>query len=149
VLADRGLEAALDSLAERAILPVDVEVELETRLPSPVEVAAFYVVAESLTNVAKYARAERALVRVTSDGETAVVEVRDDGIGGAEVGPGSGLRGLTDRLAALDGRIEIESPPGGGTVVRAIIPLPEREEGTSAPQTRHLGSPQLRSSDRI
>jgi signal transduction histidine kinase len=112
-------------------------------------VAAFYVVAESLTNVAKYAQAERALVRVTSDGEVAVVLVRDDGVGGAQIGPGSGLRGLTDRLAALDGRIEIESPPRGGTVARAIIPLPERDERESAPQTRHLGSPQLRSSDRI
>lgn len=149
VLADRGLEAALDSLAERAMLPVDVEVELETRLPAAVEVAAFYVVAESLTNVAKYARAERALVRVTSDGEVAVVEVRDDGVGGARVGPGSGLRGLTDRLAALDGRIEVDSPAGGGTVVRALIPLPERDERGSAAQTRHFGSPQLRSSDRI
>jgi PAS domain S-box-containing protein len=124
VLADRGLEAALDSLAERAVLPVDVLVDLETRLPAAVEVAAFYVVAESLTNVAKYARASRAVVRVASAGDAAVVEVRDDGVGGAEVGAGSGLRGLTDRLAALDGRIEIESPAGAGTLVRATIPLP-------------------------
>jgi PAS domain S-box-containing protein len=128
VLADRGLEAALDSLAERAVLPVDLEVELEARLPAAVEVAAFYVVAESLTNVAKYAHASRALVRVASVDGAAVVEVRDDGVGGAEVGAGSGLRGLTDRLAALDGRIEIESPSGAGTLVRAIIPLPRQED---------------------
>jgi PAS domain S-box-containing protein len=128
VLADRGLEAALDSLAERAVLPVDVEVELETRLPSAVEVAAFYVVAESLTNVAKYAHASRAVVRVASVDGIAVVEVRDDGVGGAEVGAGSGLRGLTDRLAALDGRIEIESPSRAGTRVRASIPLPPEED---------------------
>jgi PAS domain S-box-containing protein len=128
VLADRGLEAALDSLAERSVLPVDVVVDLETRLPAAVEVAAFYVVAESLTNVAKYAHASRAVVRVASAGDAAVVEVHDDGVGGAEVGAGSGLRGLTDRLAALDGRIEIDSPAGDGTLVRAVIPIPDRED---------------------
>jgi PAS domain S-box-containing protein len=132
VLADRGLEAALDSLAERAMLPVDVEVELEARLPAAVEVAAFYVVAESLTNVARYANASRAVVRVASAAGDAIVEVRDDGVGGAEVGVGSGLRGLTDRLAALDGRIEIDSPADVGTLVRAIIPLPGGED-TAAP----------------
>jgi signal transduction histidine kinase len=110
----------------------DVEVELESRLPAAVEVAAFYVVAESLTNVAKYAHASRAFVRVASVDDAAVVEVRDDGVGGAEVGAGSGLRGLTDRLAALDGRTEIESPSGAGTLVRAIIPLPRHEDRAEA-----------------
>jgi signal transduction histidine kinase len=90
-----------------------------------VEVAAFYVVAESLTNVAKYAHATHALVRVVREEGIAVVEVRDDGVGGAELGAGSGLRGLTDRLAALDGRLELDSPPGAGTTVRAIIPIPQ------------------------
>ena len=128
VLADRGLEAALDSLAERATVPVDVELDLERRLPGAVEVAAFYVVAESLTNVAKYSHADRALVRVTCAHGLALVEVRDDGVGGAEVGAGSGLGGLADRLAALDGRLEIESPRGAGTVVRAIIPVSPSED---------------------
>jgi PAS domain S-box-containing protein len=122
VLADRGLAAALDSLAERATVPVDLEVDLERRLPAPVEAAAFYVVAESLTNVAKYAHATRALVRVACEDGFALVEVRDDGVGGAEVDAGSGLRGLADRLAALDGRLEIDSSRGAGTVVRAFIP---------------------------
>ena len=128
VLADRGLAAAIDSLAERAALPVDVEVELERRLPGAVEVAAFYVVAEALTNVAKYAQAERALVRVVCENGLAVVDVRDDGIGGAEVGAGSGLRGLVDRLSALDGRLEIESSPGAGTLIRALIPVAHGED---------------------
>ena len=132
VLADRGLEAALDSLAERATLPVDLEVDLDCRLPLAVEVAGFYVVAESLTNVAKYALATRALVRVVRENGNAVVEVRDDGIGGAEVDAGSGLHGLTDRLAVLDGRLEIDSPRGGGTVVRAIIPIPRGDDVSSA-----------------
>jgi PAS domain S-box-containing protein len=132
VLADRGLEAALDSLAERAVLPVDLEVELERRLPSAVEVAGFYVVAEALTNVAKYALATRALVRIVCENGNAVVEVRDDGIGGAEVGAGSGLHGLADRLAVLDGRLEIDSPRGAGTVVRAIIPIPRGDDVSSA-----------------
>jgi PAS domain S-box-containing protein len=128
VLTDRGLSAAIDSLAERAALPVDVEVELEERLPSAVEVAAFYVVSEALTNVAKYAQAERALVRVVCENGCAIVDVRDDGAGGAELGAGSGLRGLADRVSALDGRLEIESTPGGGTLVRAIIPIPAGED---------------------
>jgi signal transduction histidine kinase len=92
------------------------------RLPAAVEAAAYFVVAESLTNVAKYARAEHASVRVGGQNGFAVVEVSDDGVGGADPAAGSGLRGLADRLAALDGRLEVQSPPGGGTVVRANIP---------------------------
>jgi PAS domain S-box-containing protein len=139
VLADRGLEAAVDSLAERAAVPVDVQVELEQRLPAAVEVAAFYVIAESLTNVAKYAHATRALVRVTREAGLAVVEVRDDGVGGAEIGSGTGLRGLSDRLAALDGRLEIESNPGAGTTVRATIPVPSHKNPESAVDIASVG----------
>jgi signal transduction histidine kinase len=122
VLSDRGLPAALEALAGRA--PVVVEV-LETpaeALPAPVEAAAYYVVAEALTNVAKYADAERAEVRVTRDNGRVLVQVTDDGVGGADPAGGSGLRGLADRLAALDGRLEVDSPRGAGTTIRAQIP---------------------------
>src|SRR5262249_55825525 len=139
VLADRGLDAAVDSLAERAAVPVDVELDLERRLPAAVEVAAFYVIAESLTNVAKYARADRALVRVTRENGLAVVEVRDDGVGGAEIGAGTGLRGLSDRLAALDGRLEIDSAPGAGTIVRAIIPVPSDDGAVTKVDVASVG----------
>jgi signal transduction histidine kinase len=122
VLTDRGLEPAVQALAARAPLPVDVEAMPTDRLPAAVEAAAYFVVAESLTNVAKYARAEHASVRVGGQNGFAVVEVSDDGVGGADPAAGSGLRGLADRLAALDGRLEVHSPPGGGTVVRANIP---------------------------
>jgi len=137
VLADRGLEAAIESLAERSTLPVTIDLDLDERLPPAVEVAAFYVAAESLTNIAKHAGATQARVHVTRDSSLAYVEVRDDGRGGATAGAGSGLDGLADRVAALHGRLEIDSPAGGGTTVRAIIPLPpaktqRRRQNTSA-----------------
>jgi signal transduction histidine kinase len=94
------------------------------RLPAAVEAAAYFVVAESLANVARYAHAQHASVRIARRNGYAVVEVRDDGVGGADPASGTGLRGLADRLAALDGRLEVHSPPGGGTVVRANIPCP-------------------------
>src|SRR4051812_8038506 len=122
VLADRGLERALSALAGRAPLPVEVKSAPEERLPAPVEAAAYFVVAEALTNVARYAHASRASVAVERRNGHAVVEVRDDGVGGADPTRGTGLTGLQDRLAALDGRLEVESPSGGGTVVRADIP---------------------------
>ena len=122
ILTDRGLPAAVRALAERAPLPVHLQAMPADRLPSAVEAAAYFVVAESLTNVAKYARAEHATVRIGREDGVAVVEVRDDGVGGADPAAGTGLRGLADRLAALDGRLEVHSPPGGGTVVRANIP---------------------------
>jgi signal transduction histidine kinase len=122
ILTDRGLGAALHALAERAPVAVDLHQMPEDRLPAAVEAAAYFVVAESLTNVAKYASAEHASVRVGREDGYAVVEVRDDGVGGADPAAGSGLRGMADRLAALDGRLEVQSPPGGGTVIRANIP---------------------------
>ena len=122
VLTDRGLAAALDALADRAPLPVEVGAVPRERLPGAVEAAAYFVVAESLTNVAKYARASHAEVRVAQENGYALIEVRDDGVGGADPAAGSGLRGLADRLAALDGRLEVVSAPGGGTTVRARIP---------------------------
>ena len=123
VLTDRGLSAAVRGLAFRAPLPVDVVGEAPDDLPAPVATALYYVVAEALTNVAKYASASRATVAVRRDGADAVAEVADDGVGGADTGNGSGLEGLSDRVAALDGRLDIESPAGEGTVVRARIPL--------------------------
>ena len=123
VLTERGLGAAIEVLASRAPLAVSIENELEDRLPGPVEAAAYYVVAESLTNVAKYAEASQVDVRVRCQNGSAIVEVVDDGIGGAEASRGSGLRGLTDRVEALDGRLGVESPSSGGTRIRAEIPL--------------------------
>jgi signal transduction histidine kinase len=124
VLTDRGLGPALESLAERAPLPVEVAGVPDERLPGAVEAAAYFVVAESLTNVAKYAQATHAEVSVSRENGFALVEVRDDGVGGADPRGGTGLRGMADRLAALDGRLEIESEPGRGTSVRARVPVP-------------------------
>jgi signal transduction histidine kinase len=124
ILTDRGLGAALEALADRAPLPVDLHAMPDDRLPAAVEAAAYFVVAESLTNVAKYSGAEHATVSVGRRDGFAVVEVSDDGVGGADPAAGTGLRGLADRLAALDGRLEVHSPPGGGTLIRANIPCP-------------------------
>jgi signal transduction histidine kinase len=122
ILTDRGLGPALEALAGRAPVPVEVDAIPEGRMPMPVEAVAYFVVAESLTNMAKYADAEYASVRVVRENGYAVVEIEDNGIGGADPSAGSGLRGLADRLAALDGRLEVDSPPGVGTTVRARIP---------------------------
>jgi signal transduction histidine kinase len=122
VLTDRGLEPALEALAERAPLPVSLDQMPAERLPAAVEAAAYFVVAEALTNVVKYAEASTAAVRIRRNGSYAVVEVHDDGVGGADPMTGTGLRGLADRLAALDGRLEVHSPPGEGTTVRAEVP---------------------------
>jgi signal transduction histidine kinase len=122
ILTDRGLHAALEALAGRAPVPVDIEVLPVDRLPMSVEAVAYFVVAESLTNVAKYANAERASVRVLRENGYAVIEIEDNGVGGATPEGGTGLRGLADRLAALDGRLEIDSTLGIGTTVRARIP---------------------------
>jgi PAS domain S-box-containing protein len=122
VLTDRGLEAALESLAARAPLPVEIEGS-EVSLPAAVEAAAYYVVSEALANVTKYAQASSVKVRVEQVNGRAHVEVADDGVGGADPGRGSGLRGLADRLASLNGKLAIDSPPGAGTRVRAEIPL--------------------------
>ena len=103
MLTDRGLEPAIEALAARAPLPVSVAVELEERLPEPVEAAAYYVVAEALTNAAKHARASEVAVRVARENGFALIEVADDGVGGAATTGGSGLRGLADRVEALGG----------------------------------------------
>ena len=117
-----GLRAGVDALASRMPVPVELGVSVD-RLPAAVEATAYFVVAEALTNVAKHARAERAAVTARVEDGTLVVEVRDDGVGGAQR-DGSGLIGLADRLAALDGELRVESPADRGTVVAAAIPLP-------------------------
>ena len=123
MLSDRGLGAALEALAGRSPVPVELAATPRERLPAPVEAAAYFVVAEALTNVVKYAKASEARVTVERLNGHAVVEVADDGVGGADPGRGSGLRGLADRVAALDGRLELRSPDGAGTVLRAEIPV--------------------------
>jgi signal transduction histidine kinase len=122
VLTDRGLAFALHGLAERAPLPVELTLLPNDRLPEPVEAAIYYLVAEAVTNVAKYAHATRATVAVERSDGIATVLVCDDGVGGAEPGRGSGLIGLADRVEALGGRLRIESPPGRGTTLAAEIP---------------------------
>jgi signal transduction histidine kinase len=123
VLRSRGLRAALEGLARRAHMPVRLEAPLAGRLPEPVETAAYYLVAEALTNAAKHAHATAAHVRVSLTGNRVRVEIRDDGIGGAAMLPGGGLRGLAERLEALGGGVEIDSPPGAGTALTGVIPL--------------------------
>jgi signal transduction histidine kinase len=126
VLTDRGLEPALDALVTRAPVPVTVHAQLAERLPPPVETAAYFVVSEALTNVAKYARATHATVALRRANGHLMVEVADDGIGGASASGGSGLRGLADRVAALDGTLSLDSPSGRGTRLRAKIPVDSR-----------------------
>jgi signal transduction histidine kinase len=122
VLTDRGLDAAVSGLAERCPVPVEVDVQLDDRPPAAAETAAYYVIAEALTNVAKHAGAHRARVAVGRIGGLLVIEVRDDGRGGAARTEGSGLEGLAQRVEALDGSLTISSPSGGPTVVRAQLP---------------------------
>jgi signal transduction histidine kinase len=122
LLSERGLETALETLARRAPLPVRLERVPDERLPEAVELAAYFVVAEALTNVAKYAAASRATVDIDRVNAKLVVQVMDDGVGGADPETGTGLRGLADRLAVIEGRLEIDSEPGKGTTITAKIP---------------------------
>ncbi len=122
VLTDRGLSAAVEALVARSAVPVTCEVP-ELGLETAVEAAVYYVVSESLANVAKYANATSVSVRADATDGVVTVTVSDDGVGGADAAAGSGLRGLADRLAALGGTLTIDSPPGGGTRVAGRIPL--------------------------
>ena len=123
ILTNRGLAAALDDLAARSTVPVEVVEAPTERLPEEVEAAAYFVVSECLANIAKHAQAGHATVAVTVHEDTVVVTVTDDGAGGADLDGGSGLQGLRDRVGALDGRLAVESPLGSGTRVRAFVPL--------------------------
>jgi signal transduction histidine kinase len=113
---------ALEQLVAHAAVPVRLTVNIGSRLPEALEVAAYYLVSECLANVAKYARASSASVEVTRRLADVVVEIADDGVGGADENRGSGLRGLADRVEALGGRLRVWSPIGSGTRVRAEIP---------------------------
>ena len=132
VLTDRGLRAAVEMLAGRAPFPVEIAEVPAGRLPETVEAAAYYLIAEALTNVAKYARASAARVRIVAASDASVlVEVSDDGVGGADPAGGSGLRGLADRVEALGGSLEVASPAGAGTSLRATIPVPRTSSSRS------------------
>ncbi|MDP9318991.1 MAG: histidine kinase, partial [Actinomycetota bacterium] len=122
VLSERGLVAALQALALSAPVPVELKALPDGPLPEPVEAAAYYVVAEALANVHKHAGASSIVVRAANEAGRLVVEVVDDGVGGAD-DEGTGLRGLADRVEALGGRLALESPPGLGTRITAEIPL--------------------------
>jgi signal transduction histidine kinase len=129
ILTRSGLEPAVAALADRSTVTVHVENEVEGRLAPAVEAAAYFVVAEALTNVARYAQASEARVELRGDANGGiVVRVSDDGVGGADLNAGTGLRGLQDRLAVVDGVLVIDSPPGAGTRLEATIPSPG--EGT-------------------
>src|SRR5918996_395447 len=121
VLSDRGLRAAVETLAGRMPVPVEADIPDE-RLPETVEAAAYYLIAEALTNVTKYAQATTVRLQVATSDASIVVEVSDDGVGGADPAAGSGLRGLADRVEALGGSLEVVSPAGAGTTLRAEIP---------------------------
>jgi PAS domain S-box-containing protein len=129
ILTDRGLGAAVDALASRLPIPASVDDTLDRRMPTPVEASLYFFVSEALTNVVKHAAAAHLRVRIAADADRLTVEVSDDGIGGAEpTAGGTGLTGLADRIAALDGQLRITSPPGRGTTLHAEIPLPGAPE---------------------
>lgn len=122
VLTDRGLAAAIEDIADRSAVPVDVDFEIPGRLPQPVETAVYFAVCEALANVAKHSGASRAQVTGRTDGEQVTVEVRDDGTGGAGTAGGTGLQGVADRISVVGGHLLVSSPPGGPTVFRLDVP---------------------------
>jgi signal transduction histidine kinase len=122
ILSEGGLEPALTALRRRSAVPVELDLHVQRRLPEPVEVAAYYVVAEAVANAQKHAGASRIVVTARVEPDRLVVEVDDDGAGGADP-EGDGLRGLHDRVEALDGTLELDSPEGRGTLVRARLPI--------------------------
>jgi len=128
ILTEQGLGPAIADLASRGSVTVRPRVEIEGRLPAAIEAAVYFSVAEGLTNVAKYAGVSEARVEVRREGDAVVAVVADDGAGGADVEAGTGLRGLQDRLAAVDGTLRIDSPPGGGTTLLARVPCPPELE---------------------
>jgi signal transduction histidine kinase len=123
VLTERGLGPAVEALASRAPVPVEIVETPSERLAQPIEAAAYYLIAEALTNVAKHAHARSVRVHVAQTGSMVVVQVHDDGVGGADTAGGTGLEGLADRVEALGGRLELASPAGAGTTLSAEIPV--------------------------
>jgi signal transduction histidine kinase len=143
-LIERGLGAALQELAESAALPAYVELSVDPRPPERVEAAMYFAVSEAVTNAAKHSQADEVRIAVSYEEPVLIAEVVDDGVGGAAAGGGSGLRGLTDRMEALGGRLIVSSRPGRGTTVRAEIPCYgprlEREPGTGPERGRVLAT---------
>jgi len=131
ILSEGGLGPALKALARRSVLPVELEVDVGARLPEPVEVAGYYVVSEALANAAKHAHASVAQVEARARDGRLHLSVRDDGVGGATLGGGSGLVGLADRVAALGGTIKVHSPAGQGTTLQIDLPIPGVAAGPS------------------
>jgi signal transduction histidine kinase len=127
ILTERGLAPALSSLAERSSVPATVESALDGRLPAPIEATVYFVVSEALANCAKHSNATAVVIRIEHEDHVLKVEVADDGVGGADLSRGSGLRGLADRVAVVDGTFEIDSPPGKGTRLVCRIPVPASE----------------------
>ena len=124
LLEHEGLPAAVAGLARRSNVPVELHVDVPRRLPPGVESAAYFTVAECLTNATRHAQATRAMVTIVDEGARLTVDVEDDGVGGADASRGTGLRGLADRVGALDGRLDVRSALAGGTRIRAEIPIP-------------------------
>jgi signal transduction histidine kinase len=144
ILAQGGLAAALRALARRSAVPVELHAQIQGPLPDEVEVAAYYVAAEALTNAAKHARASVAHMDVTTADGTLTLMVRDDGVGGADPGGGSGLVGLQDRVEALGGTIKIDSSAGSGTCVVVTLPIatePDQEIDNFLRPPQEPGSP--------
>jgi signal transduction histidine kinase len=123
ILTEAGLGPALRALARRSTVPIDVDVRLDERLPTPIEAAAYYIASEALTNVAKHAHANVVELKAAHEDGVLTVEVRDDGVGGVDAGRGSGILGLTDRVEALGGSFALESPPGHGTTISVELPI--------------------------
>ncbi len=135
ILTDRGLGPAISSLAERSPVPVLLDIALARRLPGQVEGALYFVAAESLTNVAKYAHATQVTLTLADRDDHITMQLADDGVGGADASRGSGLLGLTDRVSVVEGTFTVHSPPGGGTTIRCDVPVP-----TVVPEQRLAGS---------
>jgi signal transduction histidine kinase len=132
ILSEGGLVPALRGLADRSAVPVELDLRGARQLPEPVEVAAYYVVSEALSNAAKHANASVVHVELDAEGATLRLAIRDDGTGGADPEQGSGLVGLSDRIDALGGTLEVSSPPGAGTTMLIEVPV-ERGAGTASP----------------
>jgi signal transduction histidine kinase len=143
ILTNRGLAAALEDLATRSSVPVELVAVPPQPLPDPVESTVYFLVSESLANVGKHAQATQATVAVTVVGDEVEVVVKDDGVGGADLGNGSGLQGLEDRVGALDGCVDIDSPAGGGTTVMATIPLHATAPSAAVPERPALTEEQI------
>jgi signal transduction histidine kinase len=122
VLTDRGLDAALSALAARSPVPIELDVTLDRRPPASIEAAAYFVVAESLANIAKHSRAKRGSVRIRERSGVLAIDIFDDGVGGAVEHPGGGLSGLRDRILAVEGRLRVSSPVGGPTLLTVELP---------------------------